>query len=90
MKKIKLNEYCPCCGYNTFDPEKRLESEICPICFWEDDALQFNDTQLECSANLVSLAQAQVNFEQYEASEEDMKRYCQKPDKNAKRNPDWE
>ncbi|WP_142533941.1 CPCC family cysteine-rich protein [Saccharicrinis carchari] len=89
MKKIDLNEYCPCCGYNSFDPKKRLELEICPICFWEDDPLQFNDPHLEFSGNLVSLSQAQQNYTHSGASHEDMKRYCQKPGENAKRNPEW-
>ncbi|MFG1660373.1 CPCC family cysteine-rich protein [Micromonospora chersina] len=26
---------CPCCGYLTLD--ERGGSEICPVCFWEDD-----------------------------------------------------
>ena len=89
MKKIDLNEYCPCCGYNTFNPEKRLELEICPICFWEDDPLQFNDPALEFSCNLVSLVQAQKNYEELGTSEPDMKRYCKKPQKDDRLNPDW-
>ncbi len=89
MKKIALNEYCPCCGYNTFVSLQRLEYEICPICLWEDDPLQFNDIALEFSANLVSLEQAQLNFEKYNASVDDMKRYCRKPNNNDKLNPEW-
>ncbi len=89
MKKIDLNEYCPCCGYNTFNPKKRLELEICSICFWEDDPLQFNDPHLEFSGNLVSLVQAQQNFEKIGTSEKDMKRYCRKPDKDDRINTEW-
>lgn len=32
MKKYK----CLCCGYQTLDT--RGEYDICPVCFWEDDA----------------------------------------------------
>lgn len=32
MKKYK----CLCCGYKTLDT--RGEYDICPVCFWEDDA----------------------------------------------------
>ena len=89
MKKIDLNEYCPCCGYNTFNPQKRLELDICPICFWEDDPLQYGNPELEFSCNLASLKQAQQNFDAFGASEEDMKRYCQKTNSKHRRNPDW-
>lgn len=32
-----MGEYkCLCCGYMTLD--SRAEYDICPVCFWEDDA----------------------------------------------------
>lgn len=36
-----MKEYftCPCCGYITLESEH--EYDICPICFWEDDWIQF-------------------------------------------------
>ncbi|MGQ1783745.1 MULTISPECIES: CPCC family cysteine-rich protein [unclassified Saccharicrinis] len=89
MKKIALNEYCPCCGYNSLNPEKRLELEICQICYWEDDPLQFNDPNLQYSCNLVSLAQAQKNFDEIGVSFHDMKMYCRNITPEDKRNPEW-
>lgn len=39
MKKYK----CLCCGYITL--ETRGEYDICPVCFWEDDAYLYFDEQ---------------------------------------------
>lgn len=59
---------CPCCGYATLDEEN--EYEICKICFWEDDG-QDDPKENECwgGPNLISLAQARVNFLQVGASD---------------------
>lgn len=59
---------CPCCGYLTLSEEERGSFEICPICFWEDDAAQFEDETLEGGANAVSLAEARENFKKFRAS----------------------
>lgn len=41
MKKYK----CLCCGYRTL--EAHGEYDICPVCFWEDDAyLIFSETAI--------------------------------------------
>ena len=37
---------CPCCGYFTLD--ERGEYDICPVCFWEDDAyLVFGEGEIK-------------------------------------------
>ena len=43
---VKLKKYkCLCCGYRTL--ETRGEYDICPVCFWEDDAyLIFDETTI--------------------------------------------
>lgn len=50
---------CPCCGYKTLDEEPPGTYDICTICFWEDDGVQFDDPDWEGGANLPSLRQAQ-------------------------------
>lgn len=59
---------CPCCGYKTLDEEH--EYDICPICFWQDDYLQFEDVDRCGGANNVSLRQAQHNYLKFGACEE--------------------
>lgn len=58
MEKYK----CPCCGYCTLDEEPPGTFEICPVCFWEDDNVQFNDPDHEGGANVVSLNKARENY----------------------------
>lgn len=53
---------CPCCGHLVFG-EPPGSYEICPICFWEDDAVQLRWPDLDGGANSVSLRTAQRNFE---------------------------
>jgi hypothetical protein len=53
---------CPCCGHQVF-AEPPGSYEICPVCGWEDDALQLEfATTLEGGANRLTLAAAQRRF----------------------------
>lgn len=38
---------CPCCGNLTFDADDVFPGsfEICPVCYWEDDDVQFLDPE---------------------------------------------
>ena len=45
--------------------------EICPVCFWEDDEVQFRDPDYEGGANSVSLRTAKSNFVQIGACSAD-------------------
>jgi hypothetical protein len=89
VKKISLNEYCPCCGYNTFNSNERLVYDICPICFWEDDPIQFQNPQAKGGANNVSLIEAQTNFNEFGACEKIMVQNVRKPETNDLLNPEW-
>ncbi|WP_428303773.1 CPCC family cysteine-rich protein [Lacipirellula sp.] len=51
---------CPCCGYITI--ESRGSSEICPICYWEDDPVQFENPDFAGGQNPFSLRQSQQNY----------------------------
>jgi hypothetical protein len=74
-------EPCPCCGYRvgltTYD--------ICPVCFWEHDPVQFDDPDYPSGANRISLREAQRNFVEFGACERllighvDRKRYTRDP-----------
>ena len=60
---------CPCCGYLTLSEPPPGTYEICPVCFWEDDAVQFRDPAYEGGANTVSLDQARASFREHGVSE---------------------
>src|SRR5436305_8121773 len=53
---------CPCCGFLTLEEPPPGTYEICPVCYWEDDPVQFDDPSYTGGANRVSLAQARQNF----------------------------
>ena len=53
---------CPCCRFLTIGEEPPGTFEICPVCFWEDDNVQFEDPDYTGGANRVSLSQARENF----------------------------
>ena len=55
--------------------------EICPVCFWEDDNVQFNDPNYRGGANRVSLNEAKQNFERFGACESEMKEFVRPPRK---------
>jgi Cysteine-rich CPCC len=53
---------CPCCGFLTLAEEPPGTFEVCPVCFWEDDNLQFSDPDYVGGANRISLNRARENF----------------------------
>ncbi|MCJ7836795.1 hydrolase [Cuneatibacter sp. NSJ-177] len=57
-----LKYKCPCCGSLSLSEPPPGTFEICPICGWEDDEVQFNDPDYEGGANRLSLNQAKKVF----------------------------
>jgi hypothetical protein len=54
---------CPCCGYPTLSEQPPGTFDICEVCGWEDDDLQYRKPSYEGGANGISLRQARANFE---------------------------
>ena len=54
--------YCPCCGFDTLDAEPPGTFDICRICGWEDDDVQFEDPDFSGGANVLSLRKYQLNW----------------------------
>ena len=78
---------CPCCGYLVFD-ESPGSSEICPICFWEDDLSQLRFARTT-GANHVSLVDAQENFIKEGVSELRFRSNVRAPTASDFREPQW-
>jgi hypothetical protein len=53
--------------------------EICEVCFWEDDNVQFDDPNFPGGANEVSLRQARENYREFGVSELRFKRNVRPP-----------
>ena len=79
---------CPCCGYLVFS-ESPGSYDICPICFWEDDASQLRFPLMGGGANEVSLLEAQKNFAAFGASESRLASHVRSPRPDEQRDPSW-
>ena len=56
---------CPCCGERTLLEKPPGSFDICPVCGWEDDKVQFESRDFRGGANSVSLREAQENFRRF-------------------------
>ncbi|MBP7867845.1 MAG: hypothetical protein KA419_18090 [Acidobacteria bacterium] len=79
---------CPCCGYRTFK-EPPGSYEICSVCFWEDDPVQFLDPWFEGGANGPSLASAQEEYTRIGACEERCWTFIKGVQPGDQRDSDW-
>lgn len=87
---VPVKKYtCPCCGFKTLEDEPPGTYDICPICFWEDDGVQFDDPDYEGGANKVSLRQAQKSFKAFNACERGAGAYVRKPTEQDERDTEW-
>jgi hypothetical protein len=79
---------CPCCGYLVFS-EPPGSYDICPVCWWEDDALQLEfATTLGGGANAPTLAEAQRTYSATGASDPVLRAHCRDPGKTP-RDAEW-
>jgi excinuclease UvrABC ATPase subunit len=72
--EIENFEKCPCCKYRTLE-EKNI-SDICEVCYWEDDGSE--ELNIESLANNMSLEEAQENFKKIGACEKELIQYTEK------------
>ncbi|WP_243472115.1 CPCC family cysteine-rich protein [Winogradskyella sp. MH6] len=61
---------CPCCDYYTLS--ERGVYDICPICFWEDDAIDITELDKHSGPNHITLREGRLNFEKYGACDSTM------------------
>lgn len=80
---------CPCCGYKILEEKPPGTFEICSICFWEDDGVQYDDPDYEGGANSPSLRQAQKNYILFGACEESSIEFVRKPTEDDEKDLDW-
>ena len=60
---------CPCCGCFTLIEPPSDTYALCPVCWWEDDGVQFRDPRRPRGANAASLEEARANFRRIGASD---------------------
>jgi hypothetical protein len=76
---VKRRYPCPCCGYLTLTTEPPGSYELCPVCYWEDDGIQFEDPTYEGGANKESLNAARANFRTFGASSRSALSHVRRP-----------
>ncbi len=62
---------CPCCGYWTILDRGNGPPgtyDICPVCGWEDDPVQFDDPDYTGGANDLSLNEVRQAFLDWQAA----------------------
>lgn len=62
MEILTSPRACACCGYLTLEDWNPGSFEICEVCNWEDDGVQFNEPSYQGGANINSLKEAQSKF----------------------------
>ena len=77
MKKYS----CPCCRHKTLSKVPPRSYDICPVCYWEDDPVQFDDPDYAGGANKASLNEARKNFLEFGASEQEWRQRVRAPRK---------
>ena len=70
---------CPCCGFLTLEEEPPGTYDICEVCFWEDDPVQFDNPDFVGGANNVSLNVAKQNFARLGVSELEFRKNVRPP-----------
>ena len=80
--------YCPCCGYLTLTEAQPGSYEVCPVCHWMDDPIQFADEEFVSDTNHVSLRRARKNFEEFGAASKGVVGDTRDPGEEP-RDPNW-
>ena len=63
--------------------------EICPICYWQDDASGLRYPTIALGPNKVSLVEAQHNFLENGASEARLRQFVRSPTALEPKDPQW-
>ena len=70
---------CVCCDYRTLSSQPPGTFEICPVCYWEDDNVQFDDPNYDGGANNISLNKARENYKRIGAIIDDYIKSVREP-----------
>ena len=80
---------CACCGYLQLSEGTHDAYEICEICFWEDDPVQFVGPEFQGGANRPSLRRAPANFLEFGACDRETTEHVRPPTGSDHRPPGW-
>lgn len=70
---------CPCCDYLTLTQPPSGTFALCPVCWWEDDSVQFRNPDYSGGANSPSLREARETFRRLGVSEARFRDHARPP-----------
>lgn len=70
---------CACCGFHTLIHQEPLFFEVCPVCYWENDPIQNDDSDYTGAANQISLNEAIKNYKIFGACQEKYSNLVREP-----------
>ena len=73
---------CLCCGFLTMFGPTRDTYDICHVCDWEDDEVQYDNPDFGGGANRVSLNEARLNYAKFGSSDKDSLKRVRPPQPN--------
>ena len=56
---------CACCGYLTMDGSESGSFDICAVCYWEDNNVQFANVNYRGGANDENVSEARDNYKKF-------------------------
>ena len=59
---FKLRYFCPCCGFRSLIEKSKGSSELCEVCGWQQDYLQYLYKNREEGLNQTSFIECQQKF----------------------------
>lgn len=68
LKRRKKKITCPVCGQYVFTEKY----DICDVCGWENDPIQNDDAEYAGGANVMSLREARIAWEERNKESEDI------------------
>jgi hypothetical protein len=74
---------CVCCGSFTLLAPTGSGDEICPVCFWQDDAVDNAGGEV-LGPNNVTLSVARENYVNFGAAEERVRQHVRMPREDEK------
>lgn len=74
-----MNYPCPCCHNLTLSEQPPGTYQICPVCFWEDDPVQYYDKEFEGGANRIALIIGMENYRTFGACSEEFRSKVRMP-----------
>lgn len=70
---------CRCCGYRTLTDIPPGTYQVCQVCYWEDDRVQYDEPHCRGGANDVSIDEARQKIRNYGWASERDKEYIRPP-----------